>query len=96
MARPDPWSGMTVTTGYLAPKVANVQFSPLVDFIDELTTDTVNKIRSIRGKGSSMAIADMFDLQMSMNKLQQASDMTSGVVGAVNAAISTINRNLKG
>ena len=94
--RTDPWTGVSTQVNWLAKKNDNVHFSALVDFIDELSTDAANKIKSIRSKKSAMSIADMFDLQMAMNKLSQFSEMSSGVVGGVNSSISSINRNLKG
>ena len=41
-------------------------------------------------------IADMFDLQMSMTKLNQFSEMSTSVVSAMNTAINTMAHNVKG
>lgn len=91
------WSGTNVPYPniYGTSQVA-MQFSYLLDQVNFLTTQAKSKINMIRSKGSAMSIADMFDLQMAMNKLSQFSEMATGVIGAVNGSISAINRNLKG
>jgi hypothetical protein len=43
-----------------------------------------------------MSIADMFDLQMAMNKLQQFSEMSTSVLSAMNGSINSMARNVKG
>jgi hypothetical protein len=93
MARPDVNWG-TITTGWLEKKVQNIEFSPLVDMIEFLSVQAKSQIAKIRSKKSSMSVADMFDLQMSMNKLSQFTEMSTSVVSAINTSISTINRNL--
>jgi hypothetical protein len=94
-ARPDVNWG-TVTAKFMDKKATTIDFSPLVDMIDLLSIQAKSKIAIMRSKKSSMSIADMFDLQMAMNKLSQFSEMSTGVIGAINGSISTINRNLKG
>ena len=46
-----------------------IDFSVLVDTMNLLTAIAKSKIAIIRSKKSAMSIADMFDLQMAMNKL---------------------------
>lgn len=92
------WSGLSGTPYpniYGSSQVA-MQFSYLLDQVNFLSTAAKSKINMIRSKGSAMSIADMFDLQMAMNKLSQFSEMATGVIGAVNGSISAINRNMKG
>lgn len=43
----------------------------------------------------SIAVSDMFALQMQMNKLSQMSEMSQGIVSATNSAISSMARNIK-
>jgi len=43
-----------------------------------------------------MSIADMFDLQMAMNKLQQFSEMSTAVIAAMHTSINSMARNIKG
>ncbi len=77
-------------------KPTNIEFSPLVDTIEQLSLNAKSMIARIRSKRSAMSIADMFDLQMAMNKLSQFSEMSTSVIAAINTSISSVNRNLKG
>jgi hypothetical protein len=77
-----------------------IQFDPLIQGIEELTQKVAAKIEMVRkkgeeGGGQEMSIADMFDLQMSMNKLQQFSEMSSSVVSSMNGSINSMARNIK-
>lgn len=95
----DPWSGATITQGWLfggrSPGQAGVDFSFLVDAINLLTTVAKSKIATIRSKKSAMSIADMFDLQMAMNKLSQFSEMSTSVINAMNTSVMSMSRNIK-
>lgn len=91
------WNSTTTPyAGIYGTSQVAMQFSYLLDQVNFLSTAAKSKINMIRSKGSAMSIADMFDLQMAMNKLSQFSEMATGVIGAVNGSISAINRNLKG
>jgi len=93
------WGNMTEppnSKGYLDKHTNNVQFTELVNMIDYLSGVAVSKIASIRGKKSAMSIADMFDLQMSMNKLSQFSEMSTAVVQSVNQSMGSASRGIKG
>jgi hypothetical protein len=72
-----------------------VEFSYLVDALGELTAVAKSKIATIRSKKSAMSIADMFDLQMAMNKLSQFSEMSTSVISATNTACNSMARNMK-
>jgi hypothetical protein len=89
-----PWE-TGLQSHWLETKETTIDFSPLVDMIDMLSVQAKSKIAIMRSKKSAMSIADMFDLQMAMNKLSQFTEMSTSVVGAINGSISTINRNLK-
>ena len=91
---PDPWTSLTATTKWLADR-KGVTFSVLVDAIEDLTQIAKSKIAMIRSKKSAMSIADMFDLQMAMNKLSQFSEMSTSVISAMNSALTSMARNLK-
>ena len=71
-------------------------FSFLLDSINELTAIAKSKIAIIRSKKSAMSIADMFDLQMAMNKLSQFSELSTSVISAMHQSASSIARNMKG
>src|SRR5438067_1398219 len=95
---PTTTGGMSPVSGgvWLADHTQNIFFTPLVQMIDFLSAQAVSKIANIRSKKSSMSIADMFDLQMSMNKLTQFTEMSTDVVSAVNTSANSISRNIKG
>jgi hypothetical protein len=90
----DPWSSITPTTQWLSDR-KGVYFSVLVDEIERLTQVAKSKIAAIRSKRSAMSIADMFDLQMAMNKLSQFSEMSTSIISAMNTACTSMARNLK-
>jgi hypothetical protein len=102
MGYTNPWAGQTITQGFFGsvpPGTASqvgVQFSYLIDAINLLTTEVKSKIAIIRSKRSAMSIADMFDLQMLMNKLSQFSEMSTSVITAMNTSILSMARNMKG
>jgi hypothetical protein len=93
--QPSNWSAAP-TQGFMKSNQVALQFSYLIDEVNRLSTQAKSKIDQIRSKKSAMSIADMFDLQMGMNKLSQFSEMSTSVIGAVNTSIGAVNRNLKG
>jgi hypothetical protein len=90
----NPWSGITAQTSWLGQK-SGVTFSVLVDELERLTQVAKSKIAQIRSKRSAMSIADMFDLQMAMNKLSQFSEMSTSVVQAMQSACMSMTRGIK-
>jgi len=96
-AIPNPWASLTVSSGgWLSQSQLGIQFSALVSQINDLTAVAMSKIAIIRSKKSAMSIADMFDLQMAMNKLTQFSEMSTSVITSMNTSINDISRNMKG
>lgn len=97
---PDPWASLAnpspTTGGWLANPQLGLQFSALVSTINDLTAVAKSKIAVIRSKKSAMSIADMFDLQMAMNKLSQFSEMSTSIISAMNTSVNSIARNMKG
>lgn len=91
----DPWASITPTTNWLANR-KGVYFSVLVDEIERLTQIAKSKIAAIRSKRSAMSIADMFDLQMAMNKLSQFSEMSTSIIAAMNTACTSMARKISG
>jgi hypothetical protein len=95
----NPWATQTITQGFFGNPSASqvgVEFSYLIDAINFLTTEVKSKIAIIRSKRSAMSIADMFDLQMLMNKLSQFSEMSTSIITAMNTSIMSMARNMKG
>jgi len=91
---PNPWANVTIRQGFSQPGVS-ILFSYLVDEINLLSTQAKSKVQAIRSKGSAMSIADMFDLQMAMNKLSQVSEMSTSIIGALQTSIISMARNVK-
>jgi len=99
----DPWTsiysgGLSGGTNlYLqGNQGALVTFQPLIDLIDYLSVLAKSKIATIRSEKSAMSIADMFDMQLAMNKLSQGSEMCTSVISALQTSTMSIARNLKG
>jgi len=91
---PNPWTGTTLQSGFMQHQTG-IGFSYLVDQINYLTSLAKSKIAMIPSQKSSMSIADMFDLQMSMNQLSQFSEMSTSVISGMNSAIGSMARNVK-
>jgi len=89
-------SGASITSHWLTTSKIQIDFSFLVDFIDQLSADVSSKIAILRSKKSAMSIADMFDLQMAMQKLTQFSETSNSVIAAMNTSITSMARNMKG
>jgi hypothetical protein len=68
----------------------------LIGIVNNATISATNKIQILQSRGSAISIADMFDMQMLMNHLQQLSEMSTNVVSTANSAISSMARNVKG
>jgi hypothetical protein len=79
---------------YFTAEKKGVSFSALVSAIEDLTAVAKSKIAMIRSKRSAMSIADMFDLQMAMNRLSQLSEMSTSVISGMNSAINTMAKNV--
>jgi hypothetical protein len=95
----NPWSTPPIVQGFFSTgnvSQVGVQFSYLIDAINLLTNEVKSKVAIIRSKRSAMSIADMFDLQMLMNKLSQFSEMSTSVITAMNTSIMSMARNMKG
>lgn len=68
----------------------------LISIINDATVSAKNKLQILQARRSAVSIADMFDMQMLMNKLSQLSEATSSVVSAMNTSIMSIARGIKG
>jgi len=75
------------------------QISFSVNSIDQSVRDATEavkaKLKQLQTKGENISIADMFEMQLMMNRLSQLSEMSSAVVSASNSAISSMARNIK-
>lgn len=89
----DPWGNLGGQTKPLE-RQAGFAFAPLADMINDLTNQVKQKIVDMRENQDTMSIADMFDLQMAMNKLSQMSELSTTVLAEANKAISRILQNM--
>jgi hypothetical protein len=64
--------------------------------VNNATVSAKTKLLEIQNRRSAISIGDMFEMQMLMNHLSQLSEMSSNVVAASNAAITSMARNIKG
>jgi hypothetical protein len=92
---PNWTSAATGATAGFGSSGVSVLFSFLVDEINRLSAQAKSKIDTIRSKQSAMSIADMFDLQMAMNKLSQFSELSTSVISSMNTSAGSIARNMK-
>ena len=69
--------------------------SELAKLVDEQTAKVAAKIRELKEKGDDISIGEMFELQMSMNRLAQLSEASTQVVGASHGALIAMARNIK-
>jgi hypothetical protein len=67
----------------------------LFSIVNDATAQVTEKLKVMKGKGSTISIGEMFEMQMLMNHLSQLSEMSTGVVSASNTAISSMARNVK-
>jgi hypothetical protein len=72
-------------------------FSPdeMFKLITDATADVKKKLKTLKGQGTNISIADMFEMQMLMNHRSQLSEMSTGVISASNSAIASMARNVK-
>lgn len=72
------------------------QVQDLVSLLTNATQSAKNQVLKMQNLGSSISIGDMFNMQITMNKLSQLSEMTTNVVSALNTMIMSMSRNVKG
>ena len=68
----------------------------LFKIVSDATVSAKTKLLEIKNRRGDISIGDMFEMQMLVNHLTQLSEMSTNVVAASNAAISSMARNLKG
>lgn len=68
----------------------------LFKIVSDATVSAKAKLLEIKNRRSAISIGDMFEMQMLMNHLSQLSEMSTNVVAASNAAITSMARNIKG
>lgn len=74
---------------------AGINYSFLIDYIQESMDKVKTKLEEIKDAGDSVSIGNMFDMQLLMNRLSQISEMSTSVLSAANTAITSMARNVK-
>ncbi len=72
-----------------------LNWEDMIETVDNALKDAKTKLSAIKGAGSTVSIANMFDMQMLMNKLSQYSEMSTSMISAANVAITSMARNVK-
>lgn len=67
----------------------------MLDRVNQATKAVEQKLEQLKNRGENISIADMFEMQLMMNKLAQLSEMSTSVVSASNSAIASMARNVK-
>lgn len=67
----------------------------LVKILSDATTAAKNQLQALSTRGSSISIADMFNMQILMNNLSQLTEMTTAVTSAANTSCQSCARNIK-
>ena len=83
-------------TGGILRSRTQIYFETLIETIEQMSNTVKSKIALIQARQSAMSIGDMFDLQMAMNRLSQFSEMSTSIISAMNTAINSMARNIKG
>ena len=63
--------------------------------VESASREVADKLGALAEKSSSVSVHEMLEMAMLMNHFSQVSDMASSVIGAANAAISDMSRNIK-
>ncbi len=71
-------------------------FASLFDLLSSATATATAQLQAIQIAKSKIAIGDMFEMQMVANQIDQAGEMSVSVISAVNDAIVSMARNIKG
>ena len=88
-------TGLITAEGGATTARSGFGMTDLVKTVNDANLSALAKLTAIKAAGSTISIANMFDMQLIMNRLSQYSEMTSAVVSAANQAISGMARNIK-
>ena len=76
--------------------ISFIFISTMIELVVEEQNRVQAKLSAIRKAKSSISIADMFEMQMRMNKLSQFTEMSSSIISASNQAIRSLTSGTKG
>lgn len=68
-------------------------FAKMLDIVRARTLAVNKKLENL-GPGDTFDIAEMFEMQLLMNKLSQLTEMAGGVMAAAHSATQTMARNI--
>ena len=68
-------------------------FKEMLDIVRARTKAVNDKLTDL-GPGDQFDIAEMFEMQLLMNKLSQLTEMAGGVMAAAHSATQTMARNI--
>lgn len=76
-------------------KQFGMEVKGLFKLVNEAVASARIKLKQIKDEKDQISIGNMFEMQMLMNHLSQLSEMATGVVAAMHAAIMSSARNVK-
>ena len=79
----------------LTMSMTSEEIAKLLETYQAATDEVKRRLESMRAKDDNISIVDMFEMQMTMNKLSQLSEMSTSVISSVNSAIQSMARNVK-
>lgn len=78
----------------------SINFAGIIEAVDRMAADAANRINALTEKAKqgnpADRIGEMLGAQLSMNGLHTTTEYGSSVVAAVNGAMNTVARNIKG
>jgi len=79
----------------MADQDGGINFDFLIGVVNDATQQVKKQLDEIEKTKSAVSIGKMFKMQMMMNHLSQISEMSTGVMSAMNTAVSGMARNVK-
>ncbi|MBN4067002.1 DUF5407 family protein [Simkania negevensis] len=90
----DPSGGSSSSSGS-----GGINFNNLISALESYTTTVEGKIKGFStpsaAKGGTVSLKQMFELQLSMNKLSQFIAAATNVLSAMNTGMSQVAQNIK-
>jgi hypothetical protein len=89
-----PEGPLTAQAAIGEAREVSISLNALTKIIEAQVTEVQKKMRELQNK-KEIDIAEMFKLQIEMNRLTQLSDAATNLVSAANSSISLMARNVK-
>jgi hypothetical protein len=78
-----------------AARLGHFNVKDLFDRVNAATQKVEDQLNRLKDEKGNISIAQMFEMQMLMNRLSQLSEMSTSIVSASNSAIASMARNVK-